>query len=552
MAETWTVSPVGQEDLTLDTAGGGTPGTQTITTSTGGTQSVTKLSAATFPVLDAAVVTSARTPFAAISPASDRDIEECLRRVRINAREAKNIEHYGAVAGTSIADADAERNTQAWRKCLDDISSDGRNNGIFFPGARYEFKDLSGGSGLYGTTILPFETSGAVKMSNVMVLGAPATQIVAHANSTVSKPLFYATGSSGLFFVDVAITHRTGATAQCVNLDPLTNGIMSTFRFDGVTFATGIEHVRTEYASGSNYVKDLWITNCIMNAAGSYSLVLEDVAGMKLTGNVFAGANLGINLTAEGTVAWGNYEIFNNSLVNGSIAQGITISTGGATFTPTIHNTVILRDNKMSFGTISISDVNNLTIEGNTLFNGVIDVNYSSDPASVYDMRINRNTVTGSATTLLFSAIRVSCASTNMRRWWINENDIYLSGRHGIHISPTGNGRLRGGEIARNMILDPSQQTTNTYDGILLDSAGATSGSSETMVTNNRVTSTNASFKMRRGVGETSGAVNDFNHFLSNMVKGWGTSAISALGTNSTDKTNTGDGSTTIDLETGV
>jgi hypothetical protein len=73
------------------------------------------------------------------------------------------------------------------------------------------------------------------------------------------------------------------------------------------------------------------------------------------------------------------------------------------------------------------------------------------------------------------------------------------------------------------------------------------------MVTHNRVTSTAAGLKMRRGIGETSGAVNDFNRYISNMVKGWDTAAISALAAGSSDKINPADAnSSTIDLLTGV
>lgn len=546
MAETWTVSPVGKEDLSLDTPGSGAAeATHPITTSTGGTQSLTKLSAATWPVLDVPVVASARSPFAAVAPSSDRDIEECLRRIRINAREAKNIEHYGAVAGTSISDADAERNTQAWRKCLDDINSEGRNNGIFFPGARYEFKEIPGG--LYGTTILPFETSGGVRVANVVVVGSPGTQIVAHANANAGRPFMYATGVSNLFILDAQISHRLGAGHSTFYLDPQTNGIMSNIHFDRVSFTNGQSHLSTDYTSGANYVKDLWVTNCVMNVAASYGLSLEDVAGAKINGNVFAGASAGIRLNAQGTVAWGNYEVMDNRLVNG-IVQDINVTTAGATFTPAIHNTVKIVGNKISLGTISVQDVNDLTVEGNTLFDGVMTVTYSANATSAYDLRIHRNTITG-GTIPIFSAITLSCSSTNLRRWWITENDLYKAARHGIHISPAGSGRLRGGEIARNMILDPAQQGHNIYSGILMDSSGAGNGTSETMVLHNRMTSTVGGLQMKRGIEEASGGQNDFNRYISNMVKGWQTGAISSLAAGSSDKINPADAnSSTIDL----
>src|SRR3990172_8946711 len=171
---------IGREDIDFDSGGAGAENTFTRIKPDGTLGTYTQVSAAHVPVLDAPLVASARTPFALVSPATDRDVEECLRQVRVNTREMKNLEHHGAVAGTGISAADGERNTQAWRKCMDEINAEGRNNGIYGPGARYEFKRITGASGLYATNVLPFETSGGVKVGNIVVAGAPGTQFAVH------------------------------------------------------------------------------------------------------------------------------------------------------------------------------------------------------------------------------------------------------------------------------------------------------------------------------------------------------------------------------------
>ncbi len=544
---TVTKQQLGVEDVQFDTGGAAAVNTFSRTDPDGSAGTYTRLSAAQVPVLDAPIVASARTPFALVSPATDRDVEECLRRVRANAREMKNIEHYGAVAGTGIAAADAERNTQAWRKCLDDINSEGRNNGIYGPGARYEFKRISGASGLYATSVLPFETSGGVKVGNVAVVGAPGTQFAVHSTESVA-PFMYATGVSNLFFLDLQLIGNAGSPSSVLHLDPLAAGVMNNINLDRVSLGTGITLLLVSYTSGSNFAKNLSVTGCTFLDSSSNGIGASDVSGAVVKDNVFPGTNLGIAMNASGAAGYGQYLIEGNKLVGGA-AQGIICAV--SSFADAVHNSVTIKDNRISVGIIFTSDVNVVDVMNNTLFLGGITTTLSAAVASARLIRISENKIQGAASGSS-AGIAVNCASANMRRWFIQNNDVYLTRGHGIHISPTGSGRLRGGDISNNMILDPGQNAHNTYDGIMIDSASASTGTGETMVRFNRMTSTAVGLKMRRGITEQSGGLNDFNRYISNMVKGWGTGTISIAGAGSSDAVTVGGASTTIDLLTGV
>lgn len=546
-----TKQQIGAEDIDFDAGGAGAVNTFSRIKPDGTSGTYTQLSAAHVPVLDAPVVASARTPFAAITPATDRDAEECMRRMRINTREMKNIEHYGAVAGSGIAAADAERNTQAWRKALDDINSEGRNNGIFGPGARYEFKRISGASGLYAANILPFETSGAVKVGNVVVAGAPGTVFATHSAEGVA-PLFYATGVSNLFFLDLQLYGSSGSPASVIRLDPLAAGIMDNIHIDRVTIGDGITLLSIAYTSGANYVKNLFVTNNTFLNGTAEGIGTSDVSGAVIKDNVFSGTNIGIKMDSIGTAGFGQYRVEGNKLVNGTVTQSISMAV--SSFADAIHNSVTVNDNRLSNGIISTIDVNVVDIMNNTLFAGRVVVTVSSSVASARLVKINENKIQGQASGTL-SALQIACGSANMRRWFIQNNDIYFARGHAIHVLANGAGaRLRGGDISHNMILDPGQATHNTFDGILIDNNNATAGVSETMVLFNRVTSTNAVLKMRRGVSEVAGGVSDFNRYISTMVKGWGTGTISPLAAGSSSRINAAEVTTesTIDLGTGV
>jgi hypothetical protein len=529
---------LGKEDIQFDTPGAGSESkyTRMEPDGTSPVDAYTRLSAAHLPVLDAPVTTgSTRTPFSALD-AADRDVEACLAETRKNARELKNFEHYGGVSGAGVSAAVAAKNSEVWRKIMDDLATEwdageGRKNGVFFPGGRYEFMEISGATGLYGSHVIPFQTSGAVNLGGIVVAGTPETTLAMNANANKAKNLLHSADGYSLFFLDLQLEHFERAadpTGRIVGFDP-TAAIMFNLHFDKCSFDGGLSHIWTDVEVGGFYTKDIWITGCTFGDAKALSpaLVLTDVTGIKMRDCLLSGINSGIALQAVSNLAGGDYELSSCRLTNAATPQHIAISnTGGGT----VHNTINLSGISISDGDIKVSDYVAVNVLANWLFSGGIKFAVSGS-GSVYAVRIEKNSVT-SGLTGTDEGIFIDTASDNFRRLWINQNDVYNPGQHGIRIRPnTSTAKIHGMECNGNMILDPGL-TANTYDGILVDAGHATAAVLDSHFLYNRMRSTNASFKMRRGITEEATSGHARNKFLMNKTKGWGTAAYSLASVN--------------------
>jgi len=536
-----TTTPIGVEDLALDTPGSeAAPATFNRSKDDGTLESTTKLGADQIPVLDPPILTSSRTPFAIIA-ANDRDVAECLKTIRINMRDMKNFEHYGGVSGTTTGTT-AENNTKAWRKMMDDINTEGRNNGVYFPGATYCFKQISGGAGLYGSTICPFQTSGGTNLGNVIVIGAPGTLLKASSDANASFDLFHLTGGSNYVIADVRMEHITASTTGAIiKVAPASNGIMSNITVDNCNFSEGAVHISSiPGTTAPNYVRDFYIARCGFETANSYGVIMYDVAGGDYLGNKFAGS-LGITFDASFTTAWGYYNIFGNRFTRTSGARQTIQALVSGTYNAAVHNSIKVRDNRISSGDISIGDVNVVELHANILYSGGVSVVQSPQVTAGYQIRISKNTVTAGYLTNQ-EGIYLAFGGQSLRRWWIVENDVYNAFLHGIHIKATGGGanpcQLYGGQVNNNNILDPNQAAGSNH-GIYINGTAVgpnLGGVLRTQFCHNFIETPAGSFV--DGIRELTGVGHVNNRFWFNQSHGHTGVPVNVNGAGSTDQHN--------------
>lgn len=555
MAETITKSPIGQEDLSLDTEGGGaTQGTFNRVTSTGGLASRTDLSAASFPVLDAPAITGARTPWqletevAAGHSFQGRTVEECLRQARMNMRDMKNFEHYGGIPGTGTTLATQENNVKVWQKIMDEIllesGATGRINGIYFPGGSYEFCEHPVASGEYANSVLPFENSSGTKVNNVNLVGAPGTTLIAGSQAPDAVPFFYLIDVSSIYFDDLKLQHKSSATDRVVTISGDTAS-QSRFYFNRCTFDQGLQHLWGEVTTpASQRLQYVWVRDCLfldISAGASKSVVFNDTDNVNYLDNVTTGSTTGFGFYSTGTFAGGSLNVVNNRFTNGSVRSPITVSALGS-FSGAVHNRINIKNNSISFGDIEILDMVLTDIDGNVCFNGGISTILNCAGGSARGLRIRNNNTQGSLTGTT-DGIYVGSTNTNFRRMWISDNDVYNTQQNGIHvnISGAGPGKLYSAYIQGNNILDVNQ-AGGAFSGIYLNGT-ATAGTQRSIVAHNRIGTSAGGTVPEYGILEENVAGNDFNFFIYNLVRGWNTGAISFR-----SAANSADFGTTIDL----
>ena len=523
-----TKQPISPVDIQMDTAGGESVTNFTRATSTGGTESVASLSAAQIPVLDAPVVTSARAPFAVITTATDRDIEQCLQTARINMRDMKNFEHYGGLAGSGISDTQAERNVEVWRKILDDINSEGRNNGIFFPGARYEFKDNNGLGGLYATHTLPFETSGAVNVGNIVIAGTRATTLAAHTNAD-GNDLFHSVDVSNIVFLDVNIEQTTGATGSCYESNASTTAVTNLI-FDNVGWTEGDKHINVEGSSGTLGV---WVTRCTHNAADTYSIRTLETGIVNIMNNRFPGANTGIEVAAATTTSLAGSRIQNNIMTDTTVDNSIVVTRTGS-YSATAHRDVDISGNSLSRGNINSIGMNEVNASRNRLLDGAIILNFTTMSGTVGLSNVTDNEVAAGSNTSEVYGINIRANGQDIERCRVSGGSVVGFDNAGVLIEGTS-GIASLMRVQGVSILNCSQAGDGTGTGIEILSADASGGTQFSLFSGNIIRSTNGSLRHEFGIREdTTSTLNAGNRFHGNLIKGYSGGAATQIHTGGT------------------
>jgi hypothetical protein len=245
----------------MDIAGSSTVTQFTRTKSDGTTENVDSLSAEQIPVLDAAVpldvtVAGGQQPFARIATATDRDIEACLLDLRKNAREMKNFEHYGGTAGAAPGNTVAKRNTEVFKKILDEIASEGNALGVFFPGKVYEFANEDTLGGEWATNILA-----PTAQDEFIIAGGGETVIRRETGATAGRDLLKLADCEQIVVQDLYLD-QNGGSGSCLRIEADAEKV-SGFLISNVTFEDGTHSITlVGHKSGvARNIGDVWIGN---------------------------------------------------------------------------------------------------------------------------------------------------------------------------------------------------------------------------------------------------------------------------------------------------
>jgi hypothetical protein len=521
MATTITKQPISPVDVQMDTAGGGSVTNFTRGKSDGTTESVASLSAAQVPVLDAPIVTSGRTPFELISPATDRDIEACLTAVRTNAREMKNFDHYGGESGTGNLTR-AQRNTEVWRKILDDINSEGRNNGIYFPGQTYEFSNQAGFGGQYASHIIPLETSGAVDVSNIAIVGAsPGTKLIASSSATSGTNFIFGDDVSNVVFMDIEIDRNDGNASDedCVHIQAVTTptGIY----FDRCVFSNFRRAISLVQSGGSATATDYWVRGCTFNDSGVTGVPAVNAVDWgrgHVLDNTFPGACGGITVQSTQARALASTIIRGNVMTNTTVTQGISAIRSGS-FSATVHRNITVSENHIDRGSIQMTGLSEWRVQSNRLFDGGIYGDFFTADAT--DCHILFNDIEDGGNTTFTEGIDIHCNAVELLRWSIVGGSVTGFDNEGIIIRRTGTARAVQGRISDVNVQDCAQAGADGSSSGILIKADA---SFLNQIHHNVVRSTTGSDRHKYAIEEEAGGANlAANHFSDNLARGWAT-----------------------------
>lgn len=514
------------EDIRFATAGNGSgPASFSRVESDGavGAASWTELSADAVPVIDRAVVSGGRTPFAGISPSTDRDVEACLQMSRINVRDMKNFEHYGGTEGTGVDVATAKRNTAVVDRILDDLAAEGRHNGIFFPGANYLFHEDDTLGGLFTSAIIGI---GAANSGILLSGGGPVTRLARHASANNTRALLFFSGCGSVTVQDMTIDNLAGGAWE-IDIGGSSN--ISDFQLNRLILSNGgINAV----VSSSALVNRLWVTQCTVP-----SIACSNISNARFRDNVIS-ESLGI-ASLSNVVATSGIQIVGNQFTG----------LGGISFTrilgydAALHRDILIEGNTIASGAIAVLGFSEASILRNRLLRGGIAVDMTN-MAVVSNLEIVDNTCEGSSAVEV-SGVSVTCTASELFGLTISGGRLHQFQRNGIRINCGLNGIVRYPKIHGVTVLNCSREDSGTtdYDAILLVSDGAGSGCVDGLIRDNIIrataaTAVNGNYHAR-GVHEQGAGDHARNVVYDNHIKGYVTAAVTLTGAGSVDGNDT-------------
>jgi hypothetical protein len=500
-------------------ASGSTQQTFSRLNSTGGTTGGYKaLCAASIPMLDAALVSGARSPFEPIADTqAAKHVEACVMDVRKKQGQYYNFEAMGGIPGFGIPLADASKNTELLNYILAQIVSDLRPfPGILFPGFYWEFAEVGGNMPTFNG------------IPNLVLTGS--AYLRRNDNASINKHLLNIQDCPGFKIIDLSIDRNlTTGSGVGVRVTASAEQEIGGIYFVNTKFLGGNANISME-GDATHFITGYWIKDC--QFVGSSGVNVEVIGGGSghIIGNEFLSSGTGILKTsAGGAMLLGNSEITGN--VFRATGQGISVSRTG-TYSSGTHRGLTLRGNKMANGVVSITGVNQVEISSTQIDTGNITVTFDSNMTTGADrLKLLDNDVSGS-TSHGISVIGSSCTLTGFQ---IRGGTIRNCNRRGISMT-FSTGVARGGSITDVSIIDVSRENLGTlYDGITLVEGNASGGVQDTTISNNVIRNYSTP-KIERGIDcPNGGGLTDRIIVGTNFIKGWNTADVRIRGAGSLD-----------------
>lgn len=536
MPDTVTKKPIGPDDIQMDVAGSETVTQFTRTKSDGTTENVDSLSAGHIPVLDAPITLpltagGGRQPFARIATATDRDIEECLRDMRINVRDMKNFEHYGGTPGSGASSTVRKRNVEVWNKIFADIASESKAVGIFFPGTVYEFEEESGLGGLYSSHLLPVSGVDGLVLAGA---GNDGTQLVHKGTTSLNLMHFEDLNGLALFDLKLDASAAVGGSAAALHLAATTQDL-SKFLMDNCSIDAGLWGLRGDTSGGFNFRK-LWITRNTFETEGIF---FDSFFDGKIIDNLFTGTDNGgvlLSSSASNKLISGVRVIGNSWSGSSGVEWRLRILRSG---TPNNHADLIVADNRVDKGRIGIEGFTSYAVERNYLFDGYLVLTFDALQPSAFDVFVLRNIIKDLTQNAAFGAIDLTVTETDLTNFHLIGNISRTARNMGINVNVIGNATsatAKRGKIMENNVLDPSQVGDGTNASIELN-ADANGGTQETMIAHNTCRSTVNPPRQSHGVLEGATGNNDYNRIWANLIRGYSTLDVTKNGANTQECT---------------
>ena len=497
-----TKEQLGQEDILWETAGAGTGTGTTRTSSTGAVVPLNPVSSEHVPVLDAPVAhylgATGSSPFSKITPATDRDVEECLRDIRTHAYTAKNFEHYGGVPGSGKTQAVAQFNTSVWKTIEDELRVDGGGI-VFFPSETYEFEEYAALAGLYATHCLPWN------VPNTAFIGTPNTILQLRAGST-GKGLMYFHGlTAPLALTNIMLADLQTSMNSVVGLDEIgftgTGDYLDIRIYNVKTNSTGFNF------ANSNATNRVWLKDCSLFVG---DIQMADVVNATVQGNILSNGELAVSSSQGVTVA-------ENWLAGTN--RNIEITGAGSS-----DRDLTIINNRLTRGNIELTRVAEAIVAKNQVFSGSID--FTNATSAVSKITITDNVVTADSGDDVF-CIRMNVTS-EVSDVVVSRNRLNDAQEDALLLA-TNAALLKRGLVSENLIHNPSRALTNGHSGITVEalSGANTDGTQDFLIINNNIRSDTVGLLPAYGIEQNGASTSFANTYVHhNYIRGYVTAAL--------------------------
>lgn len=468
MADELKRGAIGKEDFTFHNPATGTA-VQTFNrlTSTGGTTPITAISAENIPLRDVPHVTGAFSPFETLADTqAAKQIEAALAVLRKEQVQMHNFEHKGGQAGSGVSAAVASKNTDVLNQIFADIGTSGRTNGVFFPGATYEFLE-SGGN-------MPVATgrSGIVLMGTG--LGALLKQ---HSTSAPGNYILEFVDCSNIVLADLAF-QKNGTVANANVRFRSTGAAYNNIIVDHIQTTSGGNGLTVEGPAAG--MSGLWINRSTFQSTSAHGLLLINVQNAQIQANTVL-ATLGILASCSGGAAPLQDLNFTANILGGVTSQDLIVARTG-TYTGNIHRGVTCIGNRISDGQISISGMNEVEASSNIIYSGQMIVNMT-DMTTATGLKAIANRVIGSSGYAVGLAVQGS--NTTLDGFLLGWN-VFMNQTQQAMVVDFATSPASLGLIVANNVRNASRRDSDATDFSGIQAKG-TGGVRETQVVHNTI-----------------------------------------------------------------
>lgn len=441
-----------------------------------------------------------------------------------------NVKNYGA-KGDGVTDDSLAIGTA--------ITAAGANGSLFFPPGTFRAQNLAP---LSGQTWTGPGVIQRVAGSTASIVAASDVSNVAFVGLTFdgSRGAATATSNSGVFLTRSTRTQVRGCRFRNM---PTNNAavefrggvgnsvIGSSFTTVGYGVIVGLAYGSTD-ACHDNRIIGNFITGVDLNPV----FVTENVGTAAGTVAYRVQNTLIANNTIQG---WGDAGIESGSGCLRTIVIGNTLDTGGGA----VASGILIRDNKWctvsNNQVIGVTGVNSrgiIAVELNDYTRNLTLANnqVSGGQYGIYAGHVDGLEMSGNEVTAATSDGVVLAQVTN---YTLNNNRVWLNGGNGVSVGVFGGTSSNVGTISGNTVLNNSQATAGSFDGIAV-----LASSSDTVIVGNTCRDTQGTHTQRYGI--TIGSASNDSYIVTNNnlrgnlsvgVNDGGTTAYKVKSNNLTD-----------------